>query len=101
LNCLLPHSRAVAQRDNPVRYVLYHPGFTKSGDLSPLPAVLRASIRAAARVSARPVAESVAPIHGFIDNPPDTPLTAIDRMTAREGKSACPSSGELPRTPIG
>jgi NAD(P)-dependent dehydrogenase (short-subunit alcohol dehydrogenase family) len=68
-----------AQADNPVRYVLYHPGFTKSGDLSPLPAALRASIRAAARVSARPIAESVAPIHGFIDSPPSAPLTAIDR----------------------
>jgi NAD(P)-dependent dehydrogenase (short-subunit alcohol dehydrogenase family) len=68
-----------AQADNPVRYVLYNPGFTKSGDLSPLPAALRASIRAAARISARPVADSVAPIHGFIDSPPSAPLTAIDR----------------------
>jgi NAD(P)-dependent dehydrogenase (short-subunit alcohol dehydrogenase family) len=62
-----------------VRYVLYHPGFTRSGDLSVLPAAMRAAIRAAARVSARPVEESVAPIHDFIDNPPPVPLTAIDR----------------------
>lgn len=62
-----------------VRYVLYHPGFTRSGDLSVLPAPMRATIRAAARVSARPVAESVAPVHDFIDNPPSVPLTAIDR----------------------
>ncbi|QEO14976.1 hypothetical protein FLP10_11540 [Agromyces intestinalis] len=68
-----------ARRDNPIRYVLYHPGFTRSGDLSPLPPVLRASIRAAARLSARPVTESVAPIHDFIDRPPSAPLTAIDR----------------------
>jgi NAD(P)-dependent dehydrogenase (short-subunit alcohol dehydrogenase family) len=61
------------------RYVLYHPGFTRSGDLSPLPAAMRAAIRAAARVSARPVAESIEPVHGFIDAPPDAPLTAIDR----------------------
>lgn len=68
-----------AQADNPIRYVLYHPGFTKSGDLSPLPPAIRASIRAAARISARPIAESIAPIHNFIDTPPASPLTAIDR----------------------
>ncbi|TCN50775.1 short subunit dehydrogenase [Rhodococcus sp. SMB37] len=67
------------QPDNPVRYVLYHPGFTRSGDLSPLPAVLRASLSVAARLAARPIAESVAPIHEFIDTPPSAPLTAIDR----------------------
>jgi hypothetical protein len=59
--------------------VLYHPGFTKSGDLSPLPAALRAAIRAAAKVSARPIAESVHPIIEWIDAPPAAPLTAIDR----------------------
>ena len=68
-----------AEHGATVRYVLYHPGFTRSGDLSVLPAATRAAIRAAARVSARPVAESVAPIHDFIDNPPPAPLTAIDR----------------------
>ncbi|WP_245718361.1 SDR family NAD(P)-dependent oxidoreductase [Nocardia miyunensis] len=68
-----------AQPHNPIRYVLYHPGFTKSGDLSPLPAAMRASIRAAARLSARPIAESIASIHEFIDTPPAAPLTAIDR----------------------
>ena len=67
------------QPDNPVRYVLYHPGFTRSGDLSPLPAVLRASLSVAARLAARPIAESIAPIHEFIDTPPSAPLTAIDR----------------------
>jgi NAD(P)-dependent dehydrogenase (short-subunit alcohol dehydrogenase family) len=68
-----------AEHGATVRYVLYHPGFTRSGDLSVLPAAMRAAIRAAARVSARPVEESVAPVHGFIDNPPSVPLTAIDR----------------------
>jgi NAD(P)-dependent dehydrogenase (short-subunit alcohol dehydrogenase family) len=61
------------------RYVLYHPGFTRSGDLSPLPTALRAAIQATAAASARPVAASIEPIHGFIDNPPAAPLTAIDR----------------------
>jgi NAD(P)-dependent dehydrogenase (short-subunit alcohol dehydrogenase family) len=61
-----------------VPYVLYHPGFTRSGDLSVLPAPLRLAARAAARL-ARPVEASVAPVHDFIDRPPSAPLTAIDR----------------------
>lgn len=68
-----------AQRDNPIRCVLYHPGFTRSGDFSALPLLLRASIRTAARISARPIAESITPIHDFIDTPPTAPLTALDR----------------------
>ena len=68
-----------AQAENPVRYVLYHPGFTKSGDLTPLPAAARAFIRAAAALAARPIERSIAPIHEFIDNPPTAALTAIDR----------------------
>jgi len=62
-----------------VPYVLYHPGFTRSGDVSVLPAPLRVTIRAAALVAARPVEASVAPVHEFIDRPPSAPLTAIDR----------------------
>ncbi|HWD63484.1 MAG TPA: SDR family NAD(P)-dependent oxidoreductase [Humibacter sp.] len=65
-----------------VRSVLYHPGFTKSGDLSMLPIALRTSIRAAARISARPIADSIAPIHDFIDGPPTVPLSAVDRGKA-------------------
>jgi NAD(P)-dependent dehydrogenase (short-subunit alcohol dehydrogenase family) len=68
-----------AQPDNPIRYVLYHPGFTKSGDLTPLPAPARVFIRIAAALAARPVQRAVAPIHEFIDNPPSGPLTANDR----------------------
>nr|WP_211228690.1 SDR family NAD(P)-dependent oxidoreductase [Glycomyces tenuis] len=71
-----------AQPKNPVRYVLYHPGFTKSGDLGPLPAAARLFIRVAATFAARTVEQSIAPVHGFIDNPPSTPLTAIDRDTS-------------------
>ncbi|MFI5940179.1 SDR family NAD(P)-dependent oxidoreductase [Streptomyces uncialis] len=69
----------VRSADNPIRYALYHPGFTRSGDLGPLPAPVRLLIRATARLAARPVEESVAPVHGFIDHPPAAPLTAIDR----------------------
>jgi NAD(P)-dependent dehydrogenase (short-subunit alcohol dehydrogenase family) len=61
------------------RYVLYHPGFTRSGDLSPLPAPLRGAIRVAARFAARPIAGSVRPVVEWIDTPPAAPLTAVDR----------------------
>jgi NAD(P)-dependent dehydrogenase (short-subunit alcohol dehydrogenase family) len=68
-----------AAHDGTVPYVLYHPGFTRSGDLSPLSAPLRVAIRAAASLAARPVEASVEPVHGFIDRPPSAPLTALDR----------------------
>ncbi|WP_198169243.1 hypothetical protein [Herbidospora daliensis] len=51
-----------AEHGEKVPYVLYHPGFTRSGD-----------------ASARPVEESVAAVHDFIDDPPKAPLTAVDR----------------------
>ncbi|MFI5895153.1 SDR family NAD(P)-dependent oxidoreductase [Actinoplanes sp. NPDC051513] len=60
-------------------YVLYHPGFTRSGDLTPLPAALRTAIRIAAKLKARPVEEAIRPIHDWIDHPPPEPLTAVDR----------------------
>lgn len=69
----------VEQPETRIRYVHYHPGFTKSGDLSPLPAALRVSIKTLAKLSARPVGKSIGPIHDFIENPPQAPLTAIDR----------------------
>ncbi len=61
------------------RFVLYHPGFTKSGDLSPLNPLVRGVTRALAAVMARPVNASIQPLHGFVDNPPAAPLTAVDR----------------------
>ncbi|MFC0530060.1 SDR family NAD(P)-dependent oxidoreductase [Phytohabitans kaempferiae] len=60
------------------RYVLYHPGFTRSGDTSPLPPPLRLALRVAS-VVARPVADSARPIVEWIDTPPAAPLTAMDR----------------------
>ncbi|QBI52235.1 SDR family NAD(P)-dependent oxidoreductase [Streptomonospora litoralis] len=64
-----------------VPYVLYHPGFTRSGDsaMERTGPLMRAAIKALAAVAARPVAESIEPIHAFIDSPPSAPLTAIDR----------------------
>jgi NAD(P)-dependent dehydrogenase (short-subunit alcohol dehydrogenase family) len=60
------------------RYVLYHPGFTRSGDRSAFPPIVR-GLLAAVSVAARPVADAVAPIHRFLDAPPAAPLTAVDR----------------------
>ncbi|SEF15735.1 SDR family NAD(P)-dependent oxidoreductase [Jiangella alba] len=68
-----------AQHGGRVPYVLYHPGFTRSGDLSTLPRPTRTAIRVAARLFARPVEAAVAPIDRFIDAPPPAPLTAVDR----------------------
>lgn len=61
----------------PARYVLYHPGFTRSG-AHPNP-VIGAAIRALGLVAARPVAESVRPIVDWVDHPPAARLTAVDR----------------------
>ncbi|SHL02269.1 NAD(P)-dependent dehydrogenase, short-chain alcohol dehydrogenase family [Pseudonocardia thermophila] len=71
---------AHAARRRRTRYVLYHPGFTRSGlDAHPNPLV-RGLLKAAARVAARPVEESVRPIVEWIDAPPSAPLTAVDRL---------------------
>lgn len=74
------------------RFVMYHPGFTRSGDLSPLNPLLRVLITTAAKVAARPVTAAVHPIHEFVDTPPKQPLTAIDR-----GKPVDPSLKTLNR----
>lgn len=61
------------------RYVLYHPGFTRSGlDGHPSP-VVRGVLKTLAVVAARPVARSVAPIVEWIARPPAALLTASDR----------------------
>lgn len=65
--------------DGKARYVLYHPGFTRSGlDGHPKP-VVRGALKLLGRFFARPVATSVAPIVEWIDHPPPAPLTAVDR----------------------
>lgn len=60
-------------------YVMYHPGFTRSGDVSNLNPLLRGTIKLFARFAARPVETSIRPIVEFIDHPPRAALTAIDR----------------------
>ena len=64
-----------------VSYVLYHPGFTRSGDsaMEQISPIMRALVKVIARVAARPVQRAIAPVHDFIDTPPTVPLTAIDR----------------------
>jgi len=69
---------AFARKETRVPFVMYHPGFTRSGDTSFLNPALR-TVMYGLRVFAKPVADSVAPIHDWIDNPPARPLTAIDR----------------------
>jgi len=71
-----------AQPEPAARYVLFHPGFTRSGDLSPLPIAARAMIRAAAFIAARSIEAAIEPIHGFIDTPSAEPLMANDRGKA-------------------
>jgi len=68
-----------AESGSRARYVLYHPGFTRSGvDGHPNPLV-RGSLRLLARLFARPVADAIRPIVAWIDRPPADPLTAVDR----------------------
>ncbi|QFG27281.1 SDR family NAD(P)-dependent oxidoreductase [Actinomadura sp. WMMB 499] len=71
---------AFARRaEGQVPYVLYHPGFTRSGaDAHPNPLV-RNAIRVLARFFARPVGDAVRPVVEWIDRPPSSALTAIDR----------------------
>jgi NAD(P)-dependent dehydrogenase (short-subunit alcohol dehydrogenase family) len=61
------------------RYVLYHPGFTKSGLDGHPNRFVRAVLKTLAAVAARPVERSVAPIVEWIDHPPTALLTASDR----------------------
>jgi len=61
------------------RYVLYHPGFTRSGiDGHANPAV-RGVLKVLAAMFARPVDRSVKPIIDWIETPPTASLTAVDR----------------------
>ncbi|MFE2044409.1 SDR family NAD(P)-dependent oxidoreductase [Streptomyces sp. NPDC059477] len=71
--------RFAARSGSRARYVLYHPGFTRSGaDGYPNP-VVRGSIKLLATLFARPVADAVRPVVQWIDRPPAAPLTAIDQ----------------------
>lgn len=70
-----------AQFGDQVPYVLYHPGFTRSGDsaMEQVNPLTRAVIKTLAVLAARSVERAVAPVHDFFDSPPTPPLTAVDR----------------------
>jgi len=70
-----------AQVGEQVPYVLYHPGFTRSGDsaMEQVSPMTRAVIKTLAAVAARSVERAIAPVHDFLDSPPTVPLTAVDR----------------------
>lgn len=61
------------------RFVMYHPGFTRSGDLSALSPPVRMLITILARLKAQPIETAIRPIDDFLDHPPTEPLTAMDR----------------------
>lgn len=61
------------------RFVMYHPGFTRSGDVSTLGPLNRVLIRLMARIAARPVERAIGPILEFIDHPPRQAMTAVDQ----------------------
>jgi NAD(P)-dependent dehydrogenase (short-subunit alcohol dehydrogenase family) len=61
------------------RFVMYHPGFTRSGEMSPLNPLVRMLITILAKLKAQPIETAIRPINAFLDHPPTEPLTAIDR----------------------
>ena len=81
-----PQILFAAQEGSKVRYVLYHPGFTRSGAEGHPSPLIRNLIKLLGTFFARPVADSVRPINDWIDHPPARPLSAIDR-----GKPVDPS----------
>lgn len=70
-----------AHHGEQVPYVLYHPGFTRSGDaaMEHVNPITRTVIKTLAAVAARSVEKAIAPVHEFLDSPPSAPLSAIDR----------------------
>ncbi|MFD8935367.1 SDR family NAD(P)-dependent oxidoreductase [Streptomyces sp. NPDC059578] len=73
---------AVAFAENPssrAKYVLYHPGFTRTDAINQFNQPLRALVKAYAKVGAKSVADSAAPMIRWIENPPAERLTVDDR----------------------
>ncbi|ASO22006.1 NAD(P)-dependent dehydrogenase (short-subunit alcohol dehydrogenase family) [Actinoalloteichus hoggarensis] len=67
------------QAESRARFVLFHPGFTRSGDVSVLGPVTRTAVRVLSAVAARSVDKAIAPALSILDQPPTAPLTARDR----------------------
>ncbi|WP_150254398.1 SDR family NAD(P)-dependent oxidoreductase [Nocardiopsis deserti] len=64
-----------------VRYVLYNPGFVRTGMADPLPLPQRVLTRALARVFATPAGRAAVPLARFLDAPPEAAVTAFRRGT--------------------
>jgi NAD(P)-dependent dehydrogenase (short-subunit alcohol dehydrogenase family) len=61
-------------------YVMYHPGFTATtGGIDQMNQPIRTIVRVLSKLFAKPVDKAVAPIIGWIDEPPAAALTANDR----------------------
>lgn len=60
-------------------YVLYHPGFTRSGTDGLTNPLVRGSLKLLGRFFARPVADAVRPVVEWIDRPPAELFHARDR----------------------
>ncbi|QFG21934.1 SDR family NAD(P)-dependent oxidoreductase [Actinomadura sp. WMMB 499] len=65
--------------DTRARYVLYNPGFVRTGMADPLPRVQRVATKALARVFAQPVGKAIVPIVRLLDEPPADAVTAFMR----------------------
>ncbi|GAA2690958.1 MULTISPECIES: SDR family NAD(P)-dependent oxidoreductase [Actinosynnema] len=61
------------------KYVLHHPGFTRTGALDQFPQPLRALVKLYARFAARSVEQAVALPLTWVENPPERRLTVDDR----------------------
>lgn len=76
---LLAVHHAYGEDPQRARYVLFHPGFTRTAATG-LPRAARLAARVAA-VAAQSVAKAIRPILPVLEAPPKAPLTAIDRGT--------------------
>ncbi|MEU4831756.1 SDR family NAD(P)-dependent oxidoreductase [Streptosporangium sp. NPDC023615] len=61
------------------RYVLYNPGFVRTGMADPLPQPARTVTKALARLFATPAAKATVPIAALLDAAPEPPVTAYTR----------------------
>lgn len=61
------------------RYVLYNPGFVRTGMADPLPAPKRVLVKTLGLMFAQPVRKAIVPIVRLLDHPPAEPLTAFFR----------------------
>lgn len=61
------------------RYVLYNPGFVRTGLADPLPAPQRIILKSLALMFAQPVRKAIVPIVRLMDHPPAEPVAAFFR----------------------